>query len=123
MKNKKILVIDDNLNNRFTAEAILDDNDVEDVDIVEGGEQAIALVKEVKYDIILLDIEMSPMDGYTTLKEIKSLANGKNVPIISWTASIVDDHVEALKKKGFDDFIPKPTDQDFFEKIVNKWVP
>ena len=106
MMLKHILVIDDNVTNLKLAEKTL--KPYYKVSLLISGAQTLRFLEKNKPDLILLDINMTDMDGYETLAKIKSNKELENVPIIFLTA-LSDSESEA---KGFElgavDFIIKP---------------
>ncbi len=81
-----------------------------------NGLQALNMYQNNDYDVVLMDLEMPVMDGYTTISEIRK--KDISTPIIAFTAALYDGMISDLKNKGFDDYIHKPFNpQDLFEKI------
>ena len=103
------LVVEDNDNTRKLMETVLRRNGYE-VFTAQDGEAALAVMDEQHIDIILLDIMMPKMDGYTFTQELRE--NGVNVPILMITAK----QLPADKHKGFlvgtDDYMTKPVDME-----------
>jgi CheY-like chemotaxis protein len=73
-------------------------------------------------NIILLDIHMTPYDGFEMLKMIRSLDAFEGVPVVALTASVMNEEVRQLKVSGFNGAIAKPIDQDTFEDTVYRMV-
>lgn len=124
----KVLIVDDNKNNRMILELLLEDyleensEVVLEIDEAEDGELAVAKVKEAfnskKYDLIFMDIMMPKLDGIEATKQIRKI--DRNVMIIA--VSAVDD-VERQKEilsNGAEDYVSKPVNADiFFSRIGN----
>ena len=103
----RILVIDDNIQNRQVAEGHLVAAGYAVV-LAEGGEQGIAAFKEKTPDLVLLDILMPGLDGFETCKRLKLLPDGRDVPVVFLTAlGDLDSHHKAMES-GADDFLTKP---------------
>ena len=84
MGKNSILIVDDDLILLKTAEEIL--SSIYTVSVAKSGKQAITLLKKgVVPDLILLDIAMPEMDGYTTLEKMKSIPNCQDIPVIFLT--------------------------------------
>lgn len=83
------------------------------------GVEALAKARAVKPDIILLDIIMPKLDGFSVLKELKADANLKSVPVILLTNLGQDDDVRKGKKLGADDYFVKAnhSPQEIVEKV------
>ena len=75
-------------------------------DIVASGAEAIEIVKENAYDVILMDIHMPEMDGYQATEAIRKF--NKEVPIIAFTAVSLDDSFHKIINSGMNDMILKP---------------
>ncbi|WP_430409740.1 ATP-binding response regulator [Kordia sp.] len=101
----KMLVVDDNRINQMLTKKILSTKNIT-TDIVAGGEEAIEIVKENNYDVILMDIHMPEMDGYQATRAIRKF--NKEVPIIAFTAVSLDDSFHKIINSGMNDMILKP---------------
>jgi PAS domain S-box-containing protein/putative nucleotidyltransferase with HDIG domain len=118
----KILVVDDKEEGRKLLEAVLIHNGYEVVS-AENGKQALEILKSDAIDIIIADILMPVMDGYTLLSNCKSDPKLKNLPFIFYTATYVSDEDEKLAiDLGADLFIRKPVEIDEFIARLNQAV-
>ncbi len=121
MENYKILCVDDDINMLNTVEDILISSGYS-VSLAKSGKQAIDFVKKgIGFSLILLDVDMPGMDGYETLREIKNLDEGKDIPVIFLTAKDEPD----FEIKGFEygaaDYITKPFVKSvFLARIKNR---
>lgn len=116
MQKKLILAVDDAA---ITLSRIVDtlQNDYEVV-TANSGPRALKFLEKQKPDLILLDIKMSPMDGLKTLKEIRSITNRSDIPVIMLTG--MEDKTSVLEsaKLGICDYILKPfSSEDLLERI------
>ncbi len=103
----KILLVEDNEINMVVAKKILSGYKADCTKAFNGLEALAFLEKSAEYQIILMDLEMPLMDGYTAIKEIKK--NWSNIPVLAFTATLIDlDTLERLKEIGFKDCILKP---------------
>ena len=73
-----------------------------------------------KPDVILLDIHVTPFDGFEMLKILHSLDWAQQVPIIALTASVMSEEVEHLRRAGFDGCLGKPIDLDTFPQLFTR---
>jgi CheY-like chemotaxis protein len=81
-----------------------------------NGIMALEEYKKADSDLILMDLEMPEMDGYTAIKEIRK--QDVNMPVIAFTAALYDGMAADLKSKGFDDYLHKPFNPaDLYNKI------
>jgi signal transduction histidine kinase/CheY-like chemotaxis protein len=114
-KGKKILLVEDNLINVMVGKQILEKAQLQ-VDVANDGLTAVKMVKECKYDTILMDIQMPIMDGYIAAKEIRKF--NKEVPILALSASIFMEVKDRINESGMNGFIFKPFDpEDLLNQI------
>jgi hypothetical protein len=105
---RKILMVEDNKVNRIVANIVLKKMDVL-VDEAENGRAALYMLEENNYDLILMDLQMPEMDGITATSIIR--ANGIRTPIIALTANAVQEELEELLTKGFNNYVVKPFEE------------
>jgi signal transduction histidine kinase/BarA-like signal transduction histidine kinase len=113
----RVLIAEDNLINMLIATKMLEDWNVNFTTAGNGKEALSALKQNADYDLILLDLEMPEMDGYTAVKEITKLY--PDVPVLAFTATLVDHEMyDHLKQMGFVDAMLKPFQpMELFSKI------
>lgn len=109
---KKVLLVEDNELNREIAIAILEESGFI-VEFVEDGTDAVvrmSAASESEYDLILMDVQMPKMDGYTATREIRTLSNNKkaNIPIIAMTANAFEEDKQKAFEAGMNAHISKP---------------
>ncbi len=107
-----ILLVDDNEFNIMVAKEELESS-IKDVNIELAGDGSIAVekMKENKFDIILMDVQMPVMNGYEATKAIRKFNNSKsNIPIIAMTANNMQQEIDNCLNVGMDEYIPKPFD-------------
>ena len=114
LKDKKILLVEDNLLNREIAMEILQENGMI-VDTAEDGDIALEKMKkatEGQYDLILMDIQMPRMNGYEATKEIRKLPSSyaANIPIFAMTANAFEEDKQNALEAGMNGHIAKPID-------------
>jgi two-component system cell cycle response regulator DivK len=105
---KKILVVEDNVDNRRILVYRL--RRIGEFDIVEAsnGHEALSLVESERPDLIFMDLKMPVMDGWEATRRIRALETGRHIPIIALTAqAMVGDEQKALLA-GCDDYVAKP---------------
>lgn len=111
---KKVLLVEDNALNREIATAILEQAGLQ-VDSVEDGTDAVARMNtaaEDQYDLILMDIQMPRMDGYTATRKIRAMENPRkaNIPIVAMTANAFDEDRKKAFAAGMNAHVAKPID-------------
>ena len=90
-----------------------------------SGREAIERCASTNYDIVFLDHMMPGFDGVETLKQIRSLDNGKykKLPIIALTANTISGAREMFRSEGFTEFIPKPIERPVLERVLRRVLP
>ena len=118
----RLLLTEDHKMNQIVARKTLEKQWPDmDITIANHGEEAIAILEEKEFDIILMDIQMPIMDGYETTRHIrkKMPAHVASLPILAMTAHAHISKDEKFKEHGFDDYVLKPFDpKQLFSKIV-----
>ena len=107
----KILVVDDNAQNRALAQAALEDEGYEVV-LANDGIEGLAAFERVAPDCVLLDVRMPGLDGPATCARIRGLPSGADVPIVFLTAQREVDAFDRALGAGADDFLTKPVQPD-----------
>ncbi len=106
----RILLVEDNEKNRFLIRTILK-NTPYTLDMAENGEIAVQKFKADQYDLVLMDIEMPVMDGYTATRDIRKWEAENRVeptPIIALTAHALREHIRKNLEAGWTDHVTKP---------------
>lgn len=114
---KHILIVDDNKINRVVTKRILQSKGFQ-CDVAEDGMEALELLKDNTYDLILMDINMPRIDGIETTKRIRQ--TDLLTPIIALTAVEEDQIRDRIYEAGMNDFIIKPYDLAEFHQIILK---
>jgi len=116
-----ILYVEDNPDNRNLIRRVLT---AEGFSMVEAANavQALDRLKEVKTDLILMDINMPDIDGYTLTAKIKSMPNFMNIPIIAVTANVMRGDREKSLEAGCDGYIQKPIDIDSLAQQIERFI-
>lgn len=120
----KVLVVEDNEINQKMISTVLQRAGIY-VDIASNGEEAIKILKNKGssyYDIVLMDINMPIMDGFTATRKIRELKNMQKLPIVSLTALVLEHEIEKMKECGMDAFLPKPINVGKLYTILDKFV-
>ena len=115
LAEKSILLVEDNPVNVMVAKRFLAKWKII-VDVAENGREAIEKTATCKYDLILMDLQMPIMDGYSASSELRK--QGLKIPIIALTASVMLDVGDKVYSAGMNDYITKPFDpDDLYNKI------
>ncbi|ACN99613.1 CheY chemotaxis protein [Sulfurihydrogenibium azorense Az-Fu1] len=119
----KILTVDDMATMRKIIKSLLTQLGYTNVDEAENGKEALAKLKQQKYDLVLLDWNMPEMDGITLLQEIKKDPDLKNIPVIMVTAEAKKENVLQAIQTGANNYIVKPfTAETLKEKMDKVWA-
>ena len=96
---------------------ILEKNKME-CQVADNGMDAIKMVEQSNFDVILMDIHMPGISGIEATQKIREF--NKEIPIIALTAVTIDENLDDFYRAGFNEIIPKPfKTEEFFEKIYN----
>ena len=118
---RRILIVEDEPINREIGQAILHDLGLV-VEVAEDGVEAVELVREKSYDLILMDMQMPNMDGVEATRLARQLPNGRTVPIIAMTANAFAEDKARCLNAGMSDFITKPVEPQLLFETLLKWL-
>ncbi len=95
--------------------------------IAEDGEQALAFLREKRFDLVLMDCQMPKMDGIAACRAFRELerergTDGRRTPVIALTAYARSEERERCLEAGMDDFITKPVAREILPSIIYKWT-
>jgi len=118
---KSLLLAEDNYINQKVALALLEKTSIP-VDVVADGELALTSLRQKRYDLVLMDVQMPKMDGLQATMRIRNDLNLKSLPIIAMTANAIKGDKEKYLASGMDDYISKPIDPDKLYDLLHKWL-
>ncbi len=125
-EGRTVLVVEDDVRNVFALASVLEPTGVR-VEIARNGLEALAWLEKSDNpqgaDLILMDIMMPEMDGYTAMREIRKRQAWRRTPIIALTAKAMRDDQEKCLAAGASDYIAKPLDVDKLMSLVRVWMP
>ncbi|HRK38772.1 MAG TPA: response regulator, partial [Burkholderiaceae bacterium] len=122
LKGCRILLVEDNEMNQELALELLGNAGI-DVTLAENGQIAVDKVQtQGPFDGVLMDCQMPVMDGYTATREIRKLAQFKDLPIIAMTANAMAGDKEKVLEAGMWDHISKPLDVQAMFNTMAKWI-
>jgi two-component system cell cycle response regulator DivK len=116
-----ILYVEDNPDNRLLVKRILLAEDYSLLEAMDATD-ALNILKTSHPDLILMDINMPDMDGYTLTAKIKSLPGFEHVPILAVTANVMRGDKEKTLEAGCDGYIQKPLDIDQLTREIEKFI-
>ncbi|RKZ79838.1 MAG: histidine kinase [Candidatus Parabeggiatoa sp. nov. 3] len=122
LTGKKVLLVDDDIRNTYALMTFLDGLDME-VTVGNNGKEALALLDEhPDSDIVLMDIMMPEMDGYEAMRQIRTQARFRKLPIIALTAKAMKGDKTKCIEAGANDYLSKPVDTDKLISLMRVWL-
>ncbi|MDR2562125.1 MAG: response regulator [Holophagales bacterium] len=118
----RVLIVDDIMTNLKVAEGLLAPYQMQ-VDTCLSGREAVALVQQKEYDLVLVDHMMPDMDGIETVAAIRALGeNFKKLPMVAVTASVMDGMKDVFLNSGFNDYLSKPIEIPKLKALLERVV-
>jgi two-component system cell cycle response regulator DivK len=117
-----ILYVEDNPDNRMLVRRILLSEDYAMLEAVNAFD-ALNILKANRPDLILMDINMPDMDGYTLTAKIRAMPGFERIPILALTANVMRGDKEKTLEAGCDGYIQKPLDIDQLIREVERFLP
>jgi tubulin-specific chaperone A len=122
LKEKKILVVDDDMRNVFALTSILEENGLRTV-VGKNGKEGLEKLKENSdIDLVLMDIMMPVMDGYDAMKAIRKDKKLSKLPIIALTAKAMKGDRSKCVAAGASDYLAKPVDSAKLLSLLRVWL-
>lgn len=121
IRGAKILVVEDNEINQQIIKEILELEGFF-IDIAENGQIAIEKIFKNNYDVVLMDLQMPVLDGYSATKEIRTNKDYNNLPIIALSADAMSGTKEKVIISGMNDYLTKPIIQKELFDALLRWI-
>ncbi len=122
LKGKKVLLTDDDMRNLFVVTNILEQKGM-NVLVAKNGREALSrLKKNHDIDLVIMDMMMPEMDGFTAIKEIRKQKSFANLPIISLTAKAMKGDRAKCIEAGASDYISKPFEKERLFSVLRAWL-
>lgn len=122
LKDKKVLIADDDVRNIFSLTKALELQGMKVLPAMDGKEALKVLKQDDSVDVVLMDMMMPEMDGYETIREIRTEQKYKNLPILVVTAKAMMGDREKCIAVGASDYISKPVDIDQLVSLLRVWL-
>lgn len=117
----RILLVEDHLINQKLVITLLGQLGYE-IDVAGDGEEAVALIQDRDFDLVLMDIQMPKMDGLEATRLIRKMEKGKKLVVIAMTANALQEDRQKCLNAGMNDYIMKPLKSGILEKMILKWA-
>jgi CheY-like chemotaxis protein len=117
----RLLLAEDNPFNQAVATAILNKLGYQ-FDMAENGEQALQMLEQKPYDVILMDVQMPEMDGLEATRIIRKNITWPQPVIIAMTANAMQEDKEECLQAGMNDYLSKPVNPDDLAQVLKKWA-
>ncbi|MDQ6764536.1 MAG: HAMP domain-containing protein, partial [Verrucomicrobiota bacterium] len=122
LAGKKVLIVDDDVRNIFAMTSMLERYKM-NVLSAETGKDAIGILQSTEgLDLVLMDIMLPEMDGYETMRTIRSMYGFASLPIIALTAKAMKGDREKCIEAGASDYISKPVDTERLLTLLRSWL-
>ncbi len=125
IRGARILLVEDNEINQQVATELLETEGLI-VTVANNGRQALEQIDQTvsnpAYDLVLMDLQMPVMDGYTATRKIRESLNSP-IPIIAVTAHAMAGERDKCLAAGMNDYVSKPIDPDQLFSVLGKWIP
>jgi two-component system, sensor histidine kinase and response regulator len=117
----RVLLVEDNANNREVAVDFLETVRVH-VDVAVHGGEAVRMVQQGDYDLVLMDVQMQVVDGLSAARQIRAIEALRDLPILAMTAHAMPEDQARSLEAGMNDHITKPIDPDVLFRAMLKWI-
>jgi len=120
---RRVLLVEDNAVNQMVAKGLLNKLGYLVTSVV-NGKEALGMLEEKEFDLILMDCQMPVLDGYETTQawREKEAQDGGRLPIIAMTASVIEGEQQKCLACGMDDYLSKPVKIEELDAKMRRWV-
>jgi len=128
LEDRLILIVEDDIRNIFALTSVLEPRGAK-IEIARNGREALEVLERTSnggkqsIDLVLMDIMMPEMDGFTAMREIRKKPEWKKLPIIALTAKAMKNDQEQCLDAGANDYIAKPLDVEKLLSLIRVWMP
>ncbi|WP_026180303.1 ATP-binding protein [Hahella ganghwensis] len=116
-----VLLVEDNQVNQLVAKTILKKLGYE-VSIAQNGKEALDIIENEEFDIVLMDCHMPVMDGYEATRHIRQNPRFDDLPIVAVTANVMQGDKERCMSCGMNDYLTKPYEKKALALLLEKWL-
>ncbi|RYF36992.1 MAG: response regulator, partial [Comamonadaceae bacterium] len=122
LSGKRVLIVDDDMRNIFALATVLEEHGMDIVWADNGREAINRVANDAGIQVVLMDIMMPEMDGMATMKEIRKLPQGRNLPMIAVTAKAMKGDREKCIEAGAWDYLAKPVNTPDLLSVLRAWL-
>jgi CheY-like chemotaxis protein len=122
LRGHKVLVVDDDARNIFALTTVLENQDMEVVSATNGRHAIEIIGNTPELSVVLMDIMMPEMDGYTTIREIRKQPEFRSLPILALTAKAMKGDREKCLEAGASDYVAKPVNTEQLLSMLRVWL-
>jgi CheY-like chemotaxis protein len=122
LAGRKVLVVDDDMRNIFALTTVMDEQGMAVVSADNGHDAIKLLLSDAGIEIVLMDIMMPEMDGMETIRRIRRLPRGQDLPIVAVTAKAMKGDREKCIEAGAWDYLSKPVDTTHLLAVLRAWL-
>jgi len=122
LRGRKVLLVDDDIRNIFALNSLLERHHMEVISAYNGQEAIEKLESSAGISMVLMDVMMPGMDGYETMRLIRSNASLQRLPIIALTAKAMKEDRERCLEAGASDYVAKPVNSEQLLALVRRWL-
>ena len=121
IQRAKILLVEDSLTNQLVTKGFLTKLGAT-ADLAHNGLEALEMVTQNEYDIVLMDLQMPIMDGFDATRKIRALIDSETLPIVAMTGAVTELDKEKTSEAGMNDHISKPINLQELSNTLHKWI-
>jgi len=121
LQGKKVLLVDDNKVNLMVTSKLLKKVNMA-VSTVENGQQAVDIALQDDFDIVLMDLQMPVMDGYTATTEIRKQSKNEHLPIVALSANVMQADIDRCYQVGINSHLPKPLNINQVYETISRYI-
>lgn len=118
----RILLVEDNPVNQLVVKGLLGRLGLT-VEVARQGEEALKILRQQDFDLVLMDCNMPLMDGYEATREIRRSGRQTGLPVIALTANAMPEERERCRRAGMNDYLSKPLRREELEAVLERWLP
>ena len=121
-RQSRILLVEDNPVNQLVVKGLLGHLG-RSVEIARHGEEALKLLRQRDFDLVLMDCNLPLMDGYEATRQIRRNSRWAGLPVIALTANVLPEDRERCQQAGMSDYLSKPLRREELQAMLERWLP